>query len=57
MSPPTLQKVVNRRGVVVWILTYAGMTRYFGRDWLAQSAYEQALVMYPSGGGAQNRPA
>lgn len=45
MSAPTLETYNTSCGLV-YSVTYAGMTRYFRRDWQALWVYDLARVMY-----------
>jgi len=45
MKPPKLEKMVTSNGIV-WEITYAGMTRQFGRDYEATAFYYHLCECY-----------
>jgi hypothetical protein len=56
MSAPTFEQYKTRHGLV-YSVTYAGMTRYFKRNWQALWVYELSRMMYCAHLAVnQNRP-
>tara|TARA_A100001201_G_scaffold75418_1_gene68223 strand:- start:111 stop:272 length:162 start_codon:yes stop_codon:yes gene_type:complete len=44
---PTI-KQVSKDGLMLWEVSYGGMTRYFKHDWQANWHYESAVRLYRS---------
>ena len=53
MAKPEIQQV-NRKGVVLWEVSYAGMTRYFRWDWQARHHYESCIRLHRTKTGGNN---
>jgi len=53
MAKPVIQQV-NHKGVLLWEVSYAGMTRYFRHDWQARWHFESCIRLHRSKTGGNN---
>tara|TARA_R100000900_G_scaffold81243_1_gene63839 strand:+ start:149 stop:313 length:165 start_codon:yes stop_codon:yes gene_type:complete len=53
MAKPVIQQV-NHKGVLLWEVSYAGMTRYFRRDWQARWHFESCIRLHRTKTGGNN---
>jgi len=53
MAKPVIQQV-NHKGVLLWEVSYAGMTRYFRHDWQARWHFESCIRLHRTKTGGNN---